>query len=104
MSGATYESILERWSHPVTDEDWRNAAACWGTDPDLWFLPDRPQGRRRRRDTRARMRIARAKLICKECPVREECLDWAITADARFGIWGGLTEHERSRITGKRIE
>ena len=37
-----------------------------------------------------------AKRICKECPVREECLDYAIsTKELFFGIWGGMAPKER---------
>ena len=27
----------------------------------------------------------------------EQCLQWAIEHDERFGIWGGLSERERRR-------
>jgi WhiB family transcriptional regulator, redox-sensing transcriptional regulator len=37
------------------------------------------------------------KRICMACPVREECLDYALSNDERFGIWGGLSERERRR-------
>jgi WhiB family redox-sensing transcriptional regulator len=40
------------------------------------------------------------KLMCGTCPVREECLAWAIANDAH-GIWGGMTEKERAAMQGK---
>jgi WhiB family redox-sensing transcriptional regulator len=39
--------------------------------------------------------IATAKEICSGCPVRTECLDFAITSNQEFGVWGGTSEDER---------
>ncbi|HJR18350.1 MAG TPA: WhiB family transcriptional regulator, partial [Actinomycetota bacterium] len=39
-----------------------------------------------------------AKRICAQCAVRDECLDYALANDERFGIWGGLSERERRRV------
>ena len=38
-----------------------------------------------------------AKRICAACPVRDDCLQYALENDERFGIWGGLSERERRR-------
>jgi WhiB family redox-sensing transcriptional regulator len=63
-----------------------NQGACNSTDPDLFF-PGRGES------------TAEAKRICQGCPVRQECLDYAMTPPfERFGIWGGLSERERRRI------
>ena len=37
-----------------------------------------------------------AKAICRQCPLQQMCLDYAITAKEEFGIWGGTTAHERN--------
>jgi WhiB family redox-sensing transcriptional regulator len=47
-------------------------------------------------------REARAKAICVRCPVRLQCLGYALQAGEDHGIWGGLNEIERSRLGGKR--
>jgi WhiB family redox-sensing transcriptional regulator len=39
--------------------------------------------------------IAAAKSICALCPVQAECLDFAITSNQEFGVWGGTAEEER---------
>src|SRR5690606_27458602 len=39
----------------------------------------------------------KAKSICAECEVKQQCLDYAIEMGEKFGIWGGLSELERSR-------
>ncbi len=40
----------------------------------------------------------RAKAVCAQCPVRMECLEWAIDTRQPHGVWGGLDEHERERL------
>jgi len=61
---------------------WREQAACRGIDPNL-FHP------RRGEDT------APAKAVCEDCPVRRECLVYALATVEKHGIWGGLSERER---------
>jgi WhiB family redox-sensing transcriptional regulator len=43
-------------------------------------------------------KLRRAKSICKDCPVRTECLTSALESSERFGIWGGKSARERSLI------
>ena len=40
----------------------------------------------------------RARQVCKDCLVRQECLEWAVAANEAYGIWGGTTPAERARI------
>jgi WhiB family transcriptional regulator, redox-sensing transcriptional regulator len=56
-------------------------------DTDLWF----PVSQRPRLSTPG---VRRALEICMSCPVRMECLAYAVRAGER-GIWGGMTEEER---------
>lgn len=65
-------------------QDWRTRALCTQADPELWF-PEPWE------DDRA------AKLICGWCPVRPECLAWAMNTNEPYGIAGGLTPDERRR-------
>lgn len=39
-----------------------------------------------------------AKNLCAGCPVRDECLSYALENDEQYGIWGGLTPSQRDRI------
>lgn len=68
--------------------DWKQHAACRGTNPELFYpvAKDTPD-------------IPRAKAVCARCPVRIDCLEHALNAGEDFGIWGGLTEAERRRVT-----
>lgn len=40
----------------------------------------------------------RAKAVCRSCPVRETCLQYALEEGIRDGIWGGRTGSERRNI------
>jgi WhiB family redox-sensing transcriptional regulator len=43
-----------------------------------------------------------AKAICRGCPVRETCLEFALVNRERDGVWGGATERERRRMLRQR--
>jgi WhiB family redox-sensing transcriptional regulator len=71
----------------ATRTNWRWAAACRPADPELFF-PLSESGK-------AREQIAEAKAVCAGCPVRRQCLEFALRTRQAHGIWGGLTELER---------
>lgn len=70
---------------------------CTNTDPDLWF-PD--HGLHNENDSP--MRYREAKKLCKVCPVRDLCLEYALIQGEAFGMWGGLTPRERMQIRGRK--
>jgi WhiB family redox-sensing transcriptional regulator len=76
-------------------ESWRRNAACNGTHTDLFF----PVGEVGEEPVR---QAEEAKVVCFACPVREECLEYALATDQPFGIWGGTTEAERRAIKRRR--
>jgi WhiB family redox-sensing transcriptional regulator len=71
-------------------DDWREYALCTQTDPDDFHPLDGDRAAARR-----------AKKVCAECPVRAECLTWALDHDERFGVWVGTTERERRDMRRK---
>lgn len=73
------------------EEAWREEAACAGMDPALFF----PAGERAEPSLRD---IQAAKRVCASCPVRQECLDFALATSQPDGLWGGLTTRERRRL------
>ncbi|GAB3211040.1 WhiB family transcriptional regulator [Marinactinospora thermotolerans] len=70
--------------------NWANEGACRGSDPDALFVQGAAQNR--------------AKLICRGCPVRTECLADALDNRVEFGVWGGMTERERRALLRRRPE
>ena len=48
-------------------------------------------------------REGRAKEICRTCPVKAPCLDYAVKIKEPHGIWGGLNEAERKQLLGSRL-
>jgi WhiB family redox-sensing transcriptional regulator len=42
--------------------------------------------------------VERARKICAQCPVKDECLEYALTYRIDHGVWGGASERERRRI------
>jgi WhiB family redox-sensing transcriptional regulator len=63
---------------------WMKSRACKGIDPHMFYS-----------DLRSEQ--AKAQLICRDCPVRAECLQYALE-HREHGVWGGTTERERRRI------
>lgn len=77
---------LEVMAGETPDElAWQERALCAQTDPEAFF-PEKGGSTRE------------AKKVCLSCEVRVECLEYALTHDERFGIWGGLSERERRRL------
>jgi WhiB family redox-sensing transcriptional regulator len=64
---------------------WTVGALCAQTDPEAFF-PEKGGTTRF------------AKRICAGCPVRVQCLDYAMETRERFGVWGGLSERERRAL------
>jgi WhiB family redox-sensing transcriptional regulator len=70
--------------------DWLHRARCKDEDPELFF----PLGT----TGPAAAQIAAAKSICMNCPVRMECLEWAMASGQDCGVWGGMSEEERRAL------
>ena len=69
----------------------------FGIDP--FFADDADEGETY--DTYS-LRVKAAKAACERCPIRAECLEYALVANVPDGIWGGTTPHERREI-GRRL-
>ena len=67
---------------------------CAQIGGDFWF-PERDDPEKRKL-----LDPSYAKSICRSCIHRIECAQWGIENE-RFGIWGGLTEYERTLLRTK---
>lgn len=65
--------------------DWASQGACVQRDPDDFFVTGAEQNK--------------AKVVCRECPVQRLCLADALDNQIEFGVWGGMTERERRRLS-----
>lgn len=64
----------------MLDTKWKQRAACRNVDPALFFKRGKNQA---------------IKELCQQCPVKADCLDYALLTEA-YGIWGGLSAAERN--------
>ena len=76
---------------------WQYRAACRGEDAEMFFAPNYFE-----RKEEKEAREAQAKTICARCPVRDECLEYALRNREPHGIWGGLNESERKSLIRSR--
>lgn len=72
---------------------WMDMARCVEVDPELFFP-----------ELDSIWRVAQAKKICAKCPVKVECLDYALVNKFKEGIWGGLSPTERHRLMMRKKE
>jgi len=83
-------------SVPAVDwQDW--GAACAGEDPSVFFAPgywETPVAKKARE--------AKAKMLCRACPVQPQCLEFSMVASEGHGVWGGLNERERCKLAFSR--
>ena len=63
---------------------WLDRAACFGLDPKLWYP-----------NTSGPKAGDAGKQICRSCPVRLECLQYALDTEDEYGTHGGVGELNR---------
>jgi WhiB family transcriptional regulator, redox-sensing transcriptional regulator len=73
---------------------WVHHGRCTQEDPELFF----PVGS----TGPAVAQTQRAIAVCRECPVRLECLEWSLETCQDAGVWGGVGEEERRAIRRQR--
>ena len=72
----------------IRDTAWMDSALCKEIGPHPF-------------DLRKGDRITPARKVCRACPVRIECLDYALTEFDRetdVGVWGGTSVNERREM------
>lgn len=73
-------------SHPEKDPSWRKLASCLGVGPTPFFRERGASG------------YASERILCALCPVREQCLNFALENHIPHGFFGGFSKDERQRI------
>lgn len=74
-----------------TDRSWTYRAACKGEPTDLFFLDKEDQASNI-------LKLKAIKPLCGGCPVKKECLTYAVDNHITYGIWGGYTGTQRRRF------
>lgn len=77
----------------TNDVNWK-IARCKGVDPDVFFSAEMDE-EEAMTSVAVQYGIEKAKRICAVCPIRIECLEWALPQSDLVGVWGGLTAKER---------
>lgn len=72
---------------------WSEYALCRDYDPEMFF-PIALEG-----TLIGNLQRVQAKRVCGACPVQRRCLNHALTAPEKYGVWGGATETERSLLS-----
>ena len=78
----------------VAKNQWMDKAACRGADSSI-FMPSN-------RGPFDPVKKAEALSYCNRCPVRAECIDYALSFDITIGIYGGLTQQQRRALNKER--
>lgn len=88
-SAESVETITSAAFHPLTGRARCSDGA--GTLAHLFFSDDD-------------LEIARAKAICRSCPISTACLDGALHRSEAYGVWGGvlLIDGQPSRFPRRR--
>lgn len=76
---------------PSGHDDWREHAECRGSNPATFF-PDPRAG------SNTNGHLGRAREVCEACPVKAECLAFALNNHERFGCWAGMGVRELQHI------
>jgi hypothetical protein len=78
---------------------WREHAACPDDRSVFWAVIELDSSyavRSWRRKSADHTRLEYiAKAVCRACPVRDDCLEYALTNAEPWGVWGGLSADER---------
>lgn len=96
VSSTQARKMLSLYDWSDEEKAAREKALCRDMDQDLFF-PSRGET------------TNGAKLICRKCPIRVDCLTWGIERNETHGVWGGFNLQERRRVKkmirqGKSIE
>ncbi len=71
--------------------EWQDRALCAETDPEAFFIEKGGSSRP-------------AKKVCAACPVRVQCLDFAVREGIAWGVYGGMDERQRRALGSQHMD
>ena len=90
-------TVVSKALKPIHDKwEWQYDGACRGSDPEQFFLDPNMRGLNKR------TKELNAIKVCNTCPVKQACLDHALSVPEIFGVWGGMTEEQRHELLRKK--
>lgn len=72
-----------------THVEWKKEGLCRFYPPQFFFPADASG-------------VLAAERVCRQCPVRTDCLEYASANHEDHGVWGGTSERKRRRIAKRR--
>lgn len=106
---AVFETIVAElpgftiYGHPtvgpvlVRPPDWHKQARCFSAGTNIFYGDEINDGRPVLRPKV----LARARAMCRSCPVSETCLTYALENDERYGVWGGTSGRNRDLMQNR---
>ena len=99
------------------DDSWREKAACRGEEVSMFF-PEKddltgltPLQKRMRQNKKDQSdpnlpgnTLSRARILCVKCPVRRECLKFAVENNLTYGLYGGQPSRDRRFMTVENMD
>jgi WhiB family redox-sensing transcriptional regulator len=79
---------VELPSLTYTELEWQDQASCRGANTDAFF----------QEEIGAKANYSAQRVMCAQCPVRLECLDFALNNHIKYGLWGGIAPRNRRDV------
>lgn len=73
----------------MLETSWMVQGRCRDLPPEVFFPSDG-------------VGVEVARHYCADCPVKSQCLEYALENHIEHGVWGGASERERRRIARSR--
>lgn len=78
--------------------EWHSQARCRELPQEMFFGKDNDvTSLKRHRPTLTMPEEKRAKAVCDRCPVKQQCMVWALVNHEEYGVWGGMSQRDRQR-------
>jgi WhiB family redox-sensing transcriptional regulator len=79
-----------KYHEKILDITWMEDAGCREAEPEQFYYENEQFQRKL------------VEQYCKLCLVKNQCLEYALAHEDRFGVWGGTTARQRKEILNKK--